>query len=505
MSSGGDGGVSRSAMSQSLLRRLLLGAVLSGFLVLVVVSAVTAWLVARDRNYTNWVNHTYTVERRLSRFSRDFEAAESARRGYFLTRSAAYLTTYRNAVSELPRLVEQVQALTADNLRQQANVADLDRLLSRKLGVLEASIQSVQTQVAADASVLVEQDQDTVDKIRARVGEMVAEENRLLLIRANLQGENADTLLAVVLGSGVLLAALAGGALVLVRRYAADLARSQAELRRLNEALEQAVRDRPGDLVRANEEIQRFAYIVSHDLRSPLVNVMGFTSELEVSLKPLRSLLAQAEAAAPAAVSRDAREAVETDIPESIGFIRSSTKKMDRLINAILKLSREGRRVLNPELIDMEALLAGIAASVKHLADERGAEVVIEGEVPDLISDRLAVEQVFSNLIENALKYLKPGRPGRVVVRGREVGPVQVFEIEDNGRGVDAKDGERIFELFRRAGAQDQPGEGIGLAHVRALTYRPGGQVAVESALDQGATFRLSLPREFNRDEDVQA
>ena len=149
--------------------------------------------------------------------------------------------------------------------------------------------------------------------------------------------------------------------------------------------------------------------------------------------------------------------------------------------------------------------MSGIVASVKRLVDERGAEILIEAPLPELVSDRLAVEQVFSNLIENALKYLKPGRPGRVVVRGREVGPVRVFEIEDNGRGVDPKDSERIFDLFRRAGAQDQPGEGIGLAHVRALTYRLGGQVAVESALDQGATFRLSLPRELGRDPDVQA
>ena len=109
--------------------------------------------------------------------------------------------------------------------------------------------------------------------------------------------------------------------------------------------LEGAVRDRTAELTRANAEIQRFAYIVSHDLRSPLVNVMGFTAELEAAAKPLAALLERAEAEAPGIVTEDARAAVRADLPESIGFIRTSTQKMDRLIAAILQLSRQGRRV----------------------------------------------------------------------------------------------------------------------------------------------------------------
>ena len=133
--------------------------------------------------------------------------------------------------------------------------------------------------------------------------------------------------------------------------------------------------------------------------------------------------------------------------------------------------------------------------ALKAHTDARGATIDVEGALPDPVSDRLAVEQVFSNVVENALKYLKPGRPGRIVVRGRTEGALRVYEVEDNGRGIDPKDHERVFELFRRAGAQDQPGEGIGLAHVRALVYRLGGTITVESELDRGATFRISLPQ----------
>ena len=252
--------------------------------------------------------------------------------------------------------------------------------------------------------------------------------------------------------------------------------------------------ERVAELDAVNEEVQRFAYIVSHDLRAPLVNIMGFTSELENCRREIEGFYKKVAEARPDLVAPDAREAIETDLAESIGFIRSSTAKMDKLINAILKLSREGRRVLAPEPISMNKLLEAQRHSLAHQLHERGAELTIE-TVPDLVSDRLAVEQVFGNLIDNAVKYLEPGRPGKIVVRGRDLGLRVRYEIEDNGRGIDEKDYERIFDLFRRSGTQDQPGEGIGLAHVRALVRRLGGSISVHSRVGEGSTFTVTLPK----------
>jgi signal transduction histidine kinase len=498
---------SRAAPSTQAIRRLLAASLLLGAAILVLVSVSAAWLVARDREYTGWVNHTYTVERHISRFSVLFERTEAARRGYLLTHDDLYLTGYRDAATALPKELEALQALTTDNPRELATLTELEPLLSSKLNTLAASVRVAQSQSLAaptDAATL-EQDQPLVSHIRELLSQMVVEENRLLQIRTERQTANAELLLAAVLTAGALLAMLSFGAVILVRRYAADLDGSQAELRRMNEGLEQAVADRTADLTRANDEIQRFAYIVSHDLRSPLVNVMGFTSELEVSLKPLQSLLQEVEEKAPEIALKAAREAVCADLPESISFIRSSTRKMDRLINAILKLSREGRRTLAPERLDMGVMFEGIVESLRHTALERGAEIQIETPLPNISSDRLAIEQVFSNLIENALKYAKPGRPGRIVVRGRATTTHCIYEIEDNGRGIAPADHERIFELFRRSGSQDQPGEGIGLAHMRALIYRLGGSIALDSELDRGSTFRISLPRTLLRDQDQPA
>jgi signal transduction histidine kinase len=181
------------------------------------------------------------------------------------------------------------------------------------------------------------------------------------------------------------------------------------------------------------------------------------------------------------------------DFSEALTFIKSSIGKMDRLITAILSLTREGRRKFDPVKIDTRALIETVVASLAHQAAEANATIKIAA-LPAIVSDRLALEQIFSNLIDNAIKYLKAGIPGEISVNGRTKLGFAIFEVADNGRGIDPKDHERIFDLFRRAGAQDRPGQGIGLAHVRALVRRLGGTMSVSSELGGGSTFAITLP-----------
>jgi signal transduction histidine kinase len=248
---------------------------------------------------------------------------------------------------------------------------------------------------------------------------------------------------------------------------------------------------------------------VSHDLRSPLVNIMGFTSELEELRSDIFRRIAALHAAATSRpVLPDAEGSIESSLDagdsqllsgfsEALEFIKSSIAKMDRLISAILNLTREGRREFEPVRIDTRELIEAIVTTVAHQASEAEAQIRIE-PLPEITSDRLALEQIFSNLIDNALKYLKPGIPGDIAVRGRTKLGYAIFDITDNGRGIDPKDHQRIFDLFRRAGLQDKPGQGIGLAHVRTLVRRLGGTMSVTSELDQGSTFTVTLPINWN-------
>jgi signal transduction histidine kinase len=145
-----------------------------------------------------------------------------------------------------------------------------------------------------------------------------------------------------------------------------------------------------------------------------------------------------------------------SDFDEAIRFIKSSTADMDRLIDAVLKLSREGRRQFAPQVLDMNRLVAGVLQTVAHRATEQGATLSADG-LPPVESDRLALEQVFANLIDNALKYGRNKEPLHIEITGRSNASHVIYDVRDTGRGIDPKDHQRVFELFRRSGPQDHP------------------------------------------------
>jgi signal transduction histidine kinase len=261
--------------------------------------------------------------------------------------------------------------------------------------------------------------------------------------------------------------------------------RVEAEQKKLDQRLREA-----------NEEIQRFAHVVSHDLRSPLVNIMGFASELDVWRKQVFERLEVLRDQVRDDQNGESDEALRKDGEESLSFIKSSATKMDRLIAALLKLSREGQREFQPQFINMSQLLQSTLEALAYQAQTVNAKISV-GQLPAITSDRLALEQIFSNLLDNAVKYLRTGVPGNIEVAATESDGAVIYEVRDNGRGIDAKDRERIFDLFRRSGMQDRPGDGIGLAHARTLVRRLGGSINVESEPDSGTVFKVTLPKKW--------
>ena len=260
----------------------------------------------------------------------------------------------------------------------------------------------------------------------------------------------------------------------------------EAEKKKLDQSLREA-----------NDELQRFTYIVGHDLRSPLVNIMGFSSELDVWQKQVFERITALRAQVAADRDGDKDLALHTDVEESLSFIKSSVAKMDRLIAALLKLSREGQRLFQPQLVDMAQLLRSNSDALAYQVQAANAEIRF-GALPTITSDRLALEQVFSNLMDNAVKYLRTGVPGQIDVEGVESYGSITYEVRDNGRGIATKDRERIFDLFRRSGVQDRTGDGIGLAHARTLVRRLGGSINVESELGKGTVFKVTLPKRWH-------
>ena len=476
--------------------RFLLGAVALGFLLLLAAGIAASLVASANERHAGWVAHSYEVEVAGEHAQLLVEQAETTRRGYLIAHQQRYLDAYRGFERQVVPAIDHLATLTRDNSRQQAELntyREANRALSRARAHTIALMQAGRV-AEAQAYFVREAAYQRPRIVRDSSARLLAEERRLLALRETEQRRSGRWLFAVISIAGLLLTALVALTLLTVTRFIRDLTDSRRDLRSLNDGLEEHVADRTADLTRANEEIQRFAYIVSHDLRSPLVNVMGFTAELDAATGSLRELVDRAAAAAPELVTAEARAAAHEDLPEAIGFIRTSTTKMDRLINAILQLSRQGRRTLAPERIDVAAMVAQIGDTLTHRLSDAEAALDVAAPLPEIVSDRFSLDQIFSNLIENAVKYLRPGVPGRITVSGRRAGGRLIYVIADNGRGIDPRDHARVFDLFRRSGAQDQQGEGIGLATVRALVFRLGGLIDLESTLGQGAAFTLSFP-----------
>jgi signal transduction histidine kinase len=480
----------------------------AGFLVLVAISASSVILVNQAREANAWVVHTVEVENQISTVLLEIRRAESAARGYLLTSAPEFLAEHETAVAGILSSVEKLAQQAGDNSIQIENVEKLRPQVQARLAEFGRAIDFAKHNDTAGGVAMLREDGagDSAKRIGEIAVAMRTEEDRLFALR-NASAERSELLASSVTmaGSGMVIA-LAGISIFLVRRSARARDEAEAQLRDNNVNLESTIEERTADLREANQEIQRFAYIVSHDLRSPLVNIMGFTSELEelrgdifrriATLGSAAPLVPDSNGELPEPALAEPDKQLSTDFAEALGFIKSSIAKMDRLISAILNLTREGRREFQPVKIDTRELIEGIFATVAHQASEASAQIRIE-PLPDIVSDRLALEQIFSNLIDNAVKYLKPGVPGDILVRGRTKLGFAIFEVIDNGRGIDSKDHQRIFDLFRRAGTQDRPGQGIGLAHVRALVRRLGGTMSVSSELNRGSTFTITLPAKW--------
>ena len=474
---------------------------------LVAISTTSVILVNQAREDNAWVVHTVEVENQISTLLLQIRTAESAARGFLLTSEPRFLAEHDAATASILPDIDKLTGLAGDNPVQLENSKKLREPVQARLDEFAQAIDFVKRNNIAGGIAMLRQagPSDSVRRINDIANAMRMEEDRLFSVRT-AAADRTQRLASIVTvaGSGLVIV-LAGISIVLVRRSAHARDHAETLLRDNNLNLEATVDERTADLREANNEIQRFAYIVSHDLRSPLVNIMGFTSELEELRADIFKRIATRRRAGasvpPLPVDGGEKEPeleaedkqLLQDFSEALEFIKSSIAKMDRLISAILNLTREGRREFEPLRIDTRELIEAVVATMAHQAAEAKAQIRIE-PLPEITGDRLALEQIFSNLIDNALKYLKPEIPGDISVRGRTKLGFAIFEISDNGRGIDPRDHQRIFDLFRRAGTQDKPGQGIGLAHVRTLVRRLGGTTSISSELDKGSTFTITLP-----------
>jgi signal transduction histidine kinase len=239
-------------------------------------------------------------------------------------------------------------------------------------------------------------------------------------------------------------------------------------IRKLNQDLE----SQASTLRTVNQDLEGFSYSVSHDLRAPLRAIDGFSKLLDERL--------------PAEGADESRH--------YIARIRANIDRMSTLIDDLLAFSRCGRQPVGMGELRMEELARNAANEVR--SSRTGSPEIIIGCLPPARGDQGLILQVWTNLIDNAVKYSSKVAQPRIVIQGREEADCLVYEVIDNGVGFDSRYTDTLFGVFQRLhGHREFPGSGVGLAIVQRIVARHGGAVWARSELYQGATFAFSLPK----------
>jgi signal transduction histidine kinase len=267
-------------------------------------------------------------------------------------------------------------------------------------------------------------------------------------------------------------------------RFQFDFARRANELAAINETLRQQT-----------QENEMFIYSVSHDLRAPLVNLQGFSKELIHACDDLRAAVRQSSLTA--ARRQHIEQLVDEDIGEALHYLQTAVLRASHIIDALLRLSRVGRVEYRRQQVHVRDIVQRVIDAMQVSIRARRARVVVH-DLPSVWGDPTALEQVFANLVGNAINYLDASRDGRVEIGTTPAPPgvqsLRIFYVKDNGLGVPAIAIPRLFSAFQRLHGNVATGEGIGLALVRRVVERHGGRVWAESTEGVGTTFYFSLP-----------
>lgn len=412
----------------------------------------------------------------LRAHARDAEAGE---RGFYLTGQERYLSPFKQAQQSLPGWIRQSLAYAKERPEYRAQVNSIIDLVRERFQEAAIGIGEKQEGKLTSESLAARltQGQDTMDKIREQARGILRKLDREEV--ANLDAQQAFsrwTFIFFSVGSLIMIGVIVWLYNALLR-YIHERDAAEENLKTANTYLEARIEERTRDLTHANEELQQFAYVASHDLQEPLRTITSFTQLLAIRYKGR----------------------LDADADEFIGYIVSSSRRMTDLINGLLALVRLRKAGQPTTQASFEDLLSEAEISLQAAIRESQARIE-HGPLPSLVVDAVQFSQVLQNLISNAIKYRREEAPV-IHMEAYKDSSNWIFSVRDNGRGFDPQFAERIFGLFQRLHNRED-GTGMGLSIARKIVERHGGRMWAQSSEGTGSTFFFSLPASLESTRD---
>tara|TARA_R110001599_G_scaffold64023_3_gene178827 strand:- start:444131 stop:445528 length:1398 start_codon:yes stop_codon:yes gene_type:complete len=437
-------------------------------LLLCVISYVTYNSTTQFVASSRLVNHTQIVIKQINQLLLEIKDAEAGQRGYLMTREKKFLKAYQDISLRVPSEIFLLNKLVSDNSAQQDAAFAFNGLIGQMMHQLRLGLikQQAQENGLNETNFIVMNANERLQlmsEIRQQADRMISEEELLLYRRAGIVAAKAMATKTWILLGNIFATILLLFAFIVILY--------EIEQRK---KIQRAIEKSAAQLELTNKELESFSYSVSHDLRSPLRAIDGYSRIFE----------------------EDYQATLDDEGRRLLAVIRTSSKKMGVLIDDLLAFSQMGRKRVEPTKVDMNKLVEETWSEVCHHAGKD--DLVLEkSSLPAIFGDRALLRQVLVNLLSNAVKYSGNQAESKIevaaVVKGHEI----VYSVRDNGVGFDMRFYDKLFGVFQRLHTEQEfPGTGVGLAIAHRVIVRHGGRIWAESILGEGTVFYFSLPKE---------
>lgn len=466
------------------------------------------------RDSQRWALHAEKVLLNSERVLRRVNGMTISAQAYVMDPKEVFLQEFARRRQFAFDAVNAVVELVRDNAEQSEVSHGVGLSLKDYVATLERVLQFGGEMSAVERQEQWKKSEDEFRAVDLTLRQLIDKEEQIRTKRLSSLVSSFRRTIAVVFGGSLvwltlaliaayLFSSITTTRLVKLRQFVIEAEKDPGKAHRATEVdgedelgdLSRAFRSLVGTVTQRTKDNETFVYSVSHDMRAPLLNLQGFSAELELSIAGVREKLR--DLSLPREQETDVLRILDEDLIESARFIRVSATRLGQIIDSLLRLSRVGRIEPKIELVNVQDLVESIFQSLRGSLDDKQATYRVY-DIPQLLTDAQALQQLLLNLISNAVKYLSPERPGLIEVGLSPSDPTEaVLYVKDNGRGIPEEFFSRLFMPFQRYHVDAAEGEGMGLAMVSQIVHRLRGEIWVESVPATGSTFFIRLPLSY--------